>query len=312
LRFGLQHPNFTFDGTGEQVFTTLTERARTAEENGFDSFWLMDHLLQIPDVGKVDEPMLEGWTALSSLIGVTKRIRLGTMVTGNIYRNPALLAKMGATVDVLSGGRLFMGVGAGWFETEARAYGIPHYDVSGRLKRLAEALQIIRGMWTSDSFSFEGRFYTVSDALCVPKPVQKPHPPLMIGGSGERTLLRLVARYGDACNISGDPRIVRHKLSVLKQHCKELGTDYDAILRTRLGHVVIARDDQEARRMAEAEGFSGDSLNNYVVCGSPERVRRTIRELSDAGIQCMILNVYAPKEGQMLNLFIEEVVKSFS
>lgn len=310
MRFGLQHPNFTFDGTGSQMFATLTERARTAEENGFDSFWLMDHLLQIPDVGKLDEPMLEGWTTLSSLIGVTKKIRLGTMVTGNIYRSPALLAKMGATVDVLSGGRLFMGVGAGWFETEARAYGIPHYDVSGRLRRLSEALQIIRGMWTSDSFSFDGRFYTVRDALCVPKPVQKPHPPLMVGGSGEKTLLRLVARYGNACNISGDPRVVRHKLSVLREHCRELGTDYDAILKTRLGHVVIARDNQEARRMAEAEGFSGESLSNYVVYGTPERVRRAITDLSDAGIESMILNIYAPKEEKMLDILIEEVVKS--
>jgi alkanesulfonate monooxygenase SsuD/methylene tetrahydromethanopterin reductase-like flavin-dependent oxidoreductase (luciferase family) len=143
MRFGLQHPIFTFDGEGGRIFRTLTARARSAEEGGFDSFWLMDHLIMTARTapgGKPEDPLLESWTTLSSLIGVTKKIRLGTLVTGNIYRNPALLAKMGATVDVLSGGRLFMGVGAGWCEMEAKAYGIPHYDVPGRLKRLGEAL----------------------------------------------------------------------------------------------------------------------------------------------------------------------------
>jgi alkanesulfonate monooxygenase SsuD/methylene tetrahydromethanopterin reductase-like flavin-dependent oxidoreductase (luciferase family) len=145
MKFGLQHPNYTFDGEDGEVFDTLSARARGAEEGGFDSFWVMDHLIQIPIVGTTDQPMLEGWSTIASLIGVTKKIRLGTLVTGNIYRNPTLLAKMGATVDVLSGGRLFMGVGAGWFEQEAEAYGIPHYDIPERLRRLGEALQIIGG-----------------------------------------------------------------------------------------------------------------------------------------------------------------------
>jgi F420-dependent oxidoreductase-like protein len=312
MKFGIQHPNYTFDGKEGNVYETLSSRARSAEAGGFDSFWVMDHFLQIPNVGKVDEPMLEGWATIASLIGVTKRIRLGTLVTGGIYRNPALLAKMGATVDVLSGGRLFMGVGAGWFEKEAEAYGIPHYDVPERLKRLGESLQIIRGMWSHDSFSFEGKFYRVNNAICSPKPVQKPHPPILIGGSGERVTLRLVAKYGDACNLFGGTGTVRHKLEVLKEHCRVVGRDYNEILKTKLGHLVIARDGQEARSIAEAEGNTPERLDEYVLYGTPDQIKEKIREFADAGIEYLILNVHAKREEAMLKLFAEEVIQSFS
>jgi F420-dependent oxidoreductase-like protein len=312
MKFGLQHPNYTFDGKEGEIFDTLSAEARRAEERGFDSFWVMDHFVQIPSVGTTDQPMLEGWTTISSLIGVTKKIRLGTLVTGNIYRNPALLAKMGATVDVLSGGRLFMGVGAGWFEKEAEAYGIPYYDVPGRLRRLGEALQIIRGMWSSDGYSFEGEFYKVSNAICVPRPVQRPHPPILIGGGGERVTLKLVAKYGDACNLTGGAEIIRHKLAVLKEHCRAVGRSYDEILKTKLGHLVIARDGQEARSMAEGEGYTPETMKNYVICGTPDRIKEGIRELAGAGVEYLILNIHAKKEETMLKLFAEEVAKSFS
>ncbi len=312
MKFGLQHPNYTFDGENGKVFDTLSARARSAEEGGFDSFWVMDHFIQIPMVGTTDQPMLEGWSTISSLIGVTKKIRLGTLVTGNIYRNPALLAKMGATVDVLSGGRLFMGVGAGWFEKEAEAYGIPHYDVPERLRRLGEALQIIRGMWSSDGFSFEGKYYRVSDAFCVPKPVQKPHPPILIGGGGEKMTLRLVAKYGDACNLTGGAEMIRHKLEVLREHCRAVGRDYDDILKTKLGHLVIARDVEEARSIAEVEGHTPERLNDYVIYGTPDRVKQSIGELAAAGVEYLILNIHASKEEEMLRLFAEEVVDSIS
>jgi F420-dependent oxidoreductase-like protein len=312
MKFGVQHPNYSYDGREGVFYKTLSARARSAEEGGFDSFWVMDHFLQIPNVGEVDEPMLESWTTLSSLIGVTKKIRLGTLVTGNIYRNPALLAKTGATLDVLSGGRLFMGLGAGWFEKEAEAYGIPHFDVPGRLKRLGEALQIIRGMWTHDSFSFEGKFYSVKDAICLPKPIQKPHPPILIGGGGERVTLRLVAKYGDACNLFGGTATVKHKLEVLKEHCRDVGRDYDEILKTKLGHLVISGDSQEARSIAEAEGNAPERLEEYVIYGTPDRVGEKIREFADAGIEYLILNIHAKKEEEMLDLFAREVIPSFS
>ena len=312
MRFGLQHPIFTFDGESDQIYKSLTTKARIAEEGGFDSFWLMDHLIMIPSIGKSEDPMPESWTTLSSLIGVTKKIRLGTLVTGNIYRNPALLAKMGATVDALSGGRLFMGIGAGWFEQEAEAYGIPHYDVPERLKRLAEALQIIRGMWSKDSFSFEGEFYKVNKAICVPKPLQKPHPPIMIGGDGEKTLLRLVAKYGDACNLfGGNAAVIRHKLSVLKKHCKAVGRDYDDILKTRLAHVIIAKNRQEATSIAREEGIHPERLDRTIY-GSPTQVKTGIEELADAGLDYLILNMPPKREEAMLKQFAEEIIPSFS
>jgi F420-dependent oxidoreductase-like protein len=322
MRFGLQHAIFTFDGEGGQIFKTLTARARSAEERGFDSFWFMDHLMQALGARRVapgtrpEDPIPESWTTLSSLIGVTKKIRLGTLVTGNIYRNPALLAKMGATVDVLSGGRLFMGVGAGWFEEEAEAYGIPHYDVPGRLKRLGEALQIIRGMWSEDSFSFEGKFYKVHKAICMPKPLQKPHPPIMIGGSGEKTLLRLVAKYGDACNFpagAGGAAVLRHKLGVLKEHCKAVGRDYDEILKTKLSGVVIAKNRKEATSIAEEWGVSIEMLKSHaVIFGTPAQVKAGIRELAHAGIEYLILGLPPKKEEAMLKQFAEEIIPSFS
>ena len=314
MKFGLQHPNFTFDGPGKEIFGTLRTRAQSAEEYGFHSFWVMDHFhqLELSTFGKVDEPMLEGWTTISALAGVTKTIKLGTLVTGNIYRSPALLAKMGATVDVLSGGRLFMGVGAGWNEEESRAYGIPHYDVPERLRRLGEALQIIRGMWTSDGFSFNGRYYSTSNAFCVPKPVQKPHPPILIGGSGEKSTLRLVAKYGNACNLFGGAATVRHKLAVLKEHCKSVGRDYDEILKTKLGHLVIAEDAKDAKSIAVGEVSSPERLEEYAVYGSPDLVKEKIREFHEAGIEYMIFNVHAKREETMVKLFADEVISSFS
>lgn len=156
-------------------------------------------------MGAVDEPMLEGWTTISALTQVTSKIKLGTLVTGNIYRNPALLAKMAANVDLMSKGRLILGIGASWFEEEANAYDIPFYTIPERVKRLEESVQIIKGMWTNPKgFTFQGNYYKVNNALCLPETIQKLHPPIMIGGSGEKQTLRIVAKYADACNLFGD------------------------------------------------------------------------------------------------------------
>ena len=245
MRFGLQHPSFSFDYKNEdtsQIFQSLKNLVTSAEEKGFDSFWVMDHFHQLQMIGAPGEPMLEGWTTISALAGVTTKIKLGTLVTGIIYRHPSILAKMGATLDVISKGRLFMGIGAGWNEEESLAYGIASSFPSNRerLERLEEAIQIIRKMWTEEpTATFTGKYYQIKNAYCNPKPIQRPSPPILVGGSGEKKTLEIVARYADACNLFGSPETVKTKLNVLKEHCKKVGRDYDSILKTKLGSVVI-------------------------------------------------------------------------
>lgn len=311
IKFGLQHPHFTYDGTGHDVFSTLKTRALYAEAHGFDSFWVMDHLMQIPQLGRLDEPMLEGWTTISALAAATTTIKLGTLVTGNIYRNPALLAKMGATVDVISNGRLWMGLGAGWFETEAAAYGIPFYTIPERLKRLEEALQVIQGLWTTEPFSFHGNYYTMREAVCVPKPLQKPHPPLLIGGGGERVTLKLVAKYGDACNLFGGPRTIRRKLDKLREHCKAVGRRYEEITKTRLGHLILGEDAKEVTALVQRDrrpGVTDEQYRERVTYGTPTQVTETIHEFIDAGIQYLIFNLAYAHEERVLKLLAEQVI----
>ena len=235
MKFGLQHPNYNFDydrRDASQIIDSLKNLATKAENLGFDSFWVMDHFHQIPSVGKTEDPMLEGWTTISVLAGITSKIRLGTLVTGVTYRHPSVLAKMAATLDVLSKGRLFMGIGAAWNQEESLAYGIPFFPNKERLVRLEEAIQIIRKMWTEEepAASFNGKYYQINNAYCNPKPIQKPSPPIMVGGSGERYTLKIVAKYADACNLFGSVETVKRKLSVLNEHCKSVGRDYDSIL----------------------------------------------------------------------------------
>ena len=207
MKFGLQHPVFGFDYRNRdtsQIVDSLKNLVTRAENRGFDSFWVMDHFHQIPFVGKPEEPILESWTTISVLAGITTKIKFGTLMTGIIYRHPSILAKIGATLDVLSKGRLFMGIGAAWNEEESSAYGIPFPPVKERFLRLEEAIQIIRKMWTEEpSASYNGQYYQIKNAFCNPKPIQKPSPPIMVGGSGERQTLRIVAKYADACNLFG-------------------------------------------------------------------------------------------------------------
>jgi F420-dependent oxidoreductase-like protein len=311
IKFGLQHPNFTYDGVGHEIFQTLKKRALFAEANGLDSLWVMGHFFQLPQLGRLEEPMLEGWSTISALAAVTQKLKLGTLVTGNIYRNPALLAKMGATVDVISNGRLFMGVGAGWFETEAKAYDILFYTIPERLKRLEEALQIINGMWTTDQFSFQGKYYEIKDALCFPKPIQKPHPPILIGGSGENVTLKLVAKHGNACNVHGGPHTIKHKLEKLKEHCNAVGRNYDDIVKTRLGHLIIGEDAKEVSLMLQRDrkpGVTDEEYDERVIYGTPKQVVDKIREFINSGIQYMIFNLNYETEEKVLRLLTERVI----
>ncbi|TRO54347.1 TIGR03560 family F420-dependent LLM class oxidoreductase, partial [Candidatus Bathyarchaeota archaeon] len=280
--------------------------------------------------GTIDEPMLESWTTISALTQVTSKIKLGTLVTGIIYRNPALLAKMGANVDLMSNGRLVLGIGAGWFETEANAYDIPFFTVLERGKRLEESVQIIKGMWTNPKgFTFQGKYHKVNNALCIPEPIQKPHPPIMIGGGGEKQTLRIVAKYADDCNLFGGPKGITAKLDVLKKHCSAIGRDYDEILKTALTTVVIAENKRElASALAGVRdpGVSDEQLDEIVLYGTPEEVAAKIKNRMQAGIQYLIVNfkgglgkpssnqltdAVANSEKNSLKLFAEKVVPQF-
>jgi len=238
-RLGLQIPNFTFPGVADaDLFETIAGVATTAEESGFDSVWVMDHLYQIGMVGPREAPMFEAYTLLGAIAARTQRAALGTMVTGVTYRNPALLAKIVTTLDVISAGRAILGIGAAWNDDEHAGYGYDFPSAGERLDRLEQALQICRAMFTEPAPTFEGRHYRVREVLNNPKPIRG-RIPVLIGGSGEKRTLRLVARYADACNVFGDLDGVRQKLDVLERHCADVGRDPAEITTTTL---VTVRD----------------------------------------------------------------------
>ena len=319
MKFGIQHPNFSYDYPRTEVShvpLTLKNLITTAERFGYDSFWLMDHFHQIPVVGSINEPMLEGWTTLSYLAALTSNIKIGTLVTGNIYRYPSILAKIGATLDVLSSGRLIMGIGAAWNQEESLAYGINFPSNKDRFSMLEEAVQIIKKMWNKDEnqSTFNGKFYRLHDAYCNPKPIQDPMPLIMIGGSGERKTLKLVAKYADACNIFGSPKTISKKLAVLKDHCMALNRDFDAILKTKLTHVIIDNDKELlANRLNERfRGVPQEERNEFVIYGTPEQIISQIQLFADSGIEYLIVNFEPGREVESLDLFATKVMRYFT
>jgi F420-dependent oxidoreductase-like protein len=314
MKFGLQHPNFSFDykdGETTQIVKSLKDLILLAEEVGFDSFWVMDHFHQIKFVGNPDEPMLESWTTIATLAGVTTKIKLGTLVTGIVYRHPAILAKIGATLDVLSKGRLFMGIGAAWNQEESFAYGIPFPPTKERLLRLEEVIQIIVKMWAKSTATFNGKFYQIRDAYCNPKPIQKPHPPIMIGGGGERNTLRIVAKYANACNLFGSIETIERKLNVLKEHCNNVGRDYDSILKTKLGIVLIDNDrDVLNKKLGELfKGMPKEQVREFVISGTPEEVLSEIELFENVGIEYFIVNLDPSSEQTQVELFADKIIK---
>jgi F420-dependent oxidoreductase-like protein len=262
----------------------------------------------------VEEPMLESWTTLSVVAGFTTKIKLGTLVTGITYRYPAVLAKVAATLDVLSKGRLFMGIGAAWNEDESHAYGI-HFPPAGeRLSRLEEAIQIIRKMWTEEpSASFNGKYYQIHNAYCNPKPIQKPSPPILVGGSGERKTLKIVAKYADACNLFGSAETVKRKLNILKDHCKSVGRDYDSILKTKLGIIVVDDDKQMAEKKIKQifKGMPEEQIREFAIYGTPEDLLRQIELLEQVGIQYLIVDLDPSRELEALDVFANKIIKKY-
>jgi F420-dependent oxidoreductase-like protein len=240
MKIGLQIPNFTWPGGPAQISRTLSQIARAAESAGFYSVWVMDHFFQIGMIGPPENDMLEGYNTLGFLAAHTATVKLGTLVTGVIYRYPGILVKTVTTLDVLSGGRAYLGIGAAWNEREARGLGAPFPPLGVRFELLEEALQIARQMWSGDHGAYHGKHNQLAETLCNPQPLSRPHPPILVAGGGEKKTLRLVAQYADACNLYGPAEIVRAKLAVLKQHCNALGRNYDSIEKTTLGTVELA------------------------------------------------------------------------
>jgi F420-dependent oxidoreductase-like protein len=235
VKLGLHYWTYSTPADPAAIAPTLAETARIAEEAGVASFTVMDHFFQMDRVAPAEEPMLEGYTTLGYLAGKTARMTLGLLVTGVMYRHPGLLAKTVSTLDVLSGGRGRLGIGASWYEREQRGLGVPVVPLRERFERLEETIQICLQMWSDNTGPYDGTHYQLAETLNAPQPLSRPRPPIMIGGGGEQKTLRLVARYADACNLFGTSiDDVRHKFAVLRQHCAAEGRDYDTVEKTLL------------------------------------------------------------------------------
>jgi F420-dependent oxidoreductase-like protein len=304
IRLGLQIPSFSYPGVATaDLFERVASIAVTAEASGFDSVFVMDHFYQLPLLGRPDEPMFECYTLLSALAARTSTVKLGAMVGGVTYRPPALLAKEVTALDVISGGRSIWAIGAAWYQLEHEAFGYDFGTFTQRFEKLEEALQIVKSMFVNDTTTFDGRWYQVKDAYNVPKPIQAGGPPVLIGGSGERKTLRLVAHYADACNIFGAPADVRNLMDVLDEHCAQLGRDPSTITRTRLGTLVLGRTQEEAEarrnqmladRGIDWSGLSDQDradLSGRLTVGDPDEVCEQVRALLDAGLDGTIWNL---------------------
>jgi F420-dependent oxidoreductase-like protein len=243
MQVGIHFMNFTLPGGAAGLRATVGDTAVAADEAGVAWFTAMDHWFQMEHFATAHDPMLEGYSVLSFVAAKTERLRLSLLVTGVTYRHPGLLAKTVTTLDVLSGGRAMLGIGAAWYEREHRALGVPFPPVAERFERLEETLQICEQMWSDDEGPYEGKHYQLAETICVPRPIQSPRPPILIGGGGEKKTLRLVAQYADACNLFGTtPDQIRHKLEVLRAHCDAVGRDYDAIQKTIISRVDPSGD----------------------------------------------------------------------
>ena len=275
MKFGLQVPSFSYPGGTPEIAPTLERIVRTADEVGFDSIWVMDHLFQIRGVGAVDEPMLEGWTALGWIGAMTKRARIGLMVGGVHYRQPGIWVKAATTLDVLTGGRAWLGLGAAWNQQESEGLGFEFPPLRVRFEMLEDTLQIAHEMFEGGQGSqraFNGRHFRPTRLLNSPQSISRPRVPIMIGGGGEQKTLRLVAQYADAANVFGGPEKIHHKWEVLRRHCEAVGRPFDEIERSTLQGVHVSRD-----------GSDGTE--------TPDQVIDRFGELGDAGAQHVLFSV---------------------
>jgi F420-dependent oxidoreductase-like protein len=292
MRFGLQIPNFTAGGPPGALFDGVVAMATAAEEAGFDSVWVMDHFYQLPPLGGPSEPMLDSYTLLGALAARTSSVRLGTMVTGVTYRNPAHLAKIVTTLDVISAGRAILGIGAAWYDVEHEGLGFDFPPAGERLDRLEEALQICRAMFREDAPSFDGRYYRIHEARNVPPPVQAGGPPILIGGGGEKRTLQLVARYADMTNIVGDAATIAHKVDVLRGHCAVIGRDPSEVTVSRLSTLVLTESEAEtAATLDFLEQAMGERPSGAADVGTADQLVAQVEELAAAGVEYFVFNM---------------------
>jgi F420-dependent oxidoreductase-like protein len=298
-------------GGAEQQWQRTLDVARRIEELGYDSLWVYDHFHNVPQ--PAHESVFECWTTIAALSQATSRVRLGQMVGCNSYRSPALLAKITSTVDVISGGRLDWGIGAGWYEHEYRGYGFDFPAPKVRIGMLRETVEIVRSMWTEPDTTYKGTYYELDGAQCDPKPLQSPHPPIWIGGGGEQLTLRVVARHADVANFGGKPHEWQHKAEVLKQHCKDVGRDYDEIRKTISGEVLIRETEAELEEIGSLslwrEPFDSWRQGNLV--GTPEQVCEKLQAYIDLGCTGFVPWCSDYPSTQSLELFAEQVIPSF-
>ena len=309
MKFGIHNSSWLETPDPAEAFEVAKAKAQWAENHGFVWFSVLDHMIQIPRGGEIDDPVLEGWTVLAGLAAVTNRIRLATLVTAVSYRNPAHLAKIAASVDLISRGRLTLGIGAGFFEDEYKQYGWEFPPrAATRIRQMEEAVELILKMWTQPRTTFHGRYFHVENAILEPKPVQKPRPPVLIAGGGEQMTLRAVARLADACNFSGgEPGEIKHKLDVLRRHCDEVGRDYSGIEKTYIRSWIIASSD--AQVAAKRERLSARDPS-YGFVGTVPEVIDLIGQYKSAGIDLLINSDRNDEETRQL--FVSDVMPHFA
>lgn len=291
-----------------EAYESMTRVAQESEALGFASVWLFDHFHSSSAPQLTEQMIFECWTTTAALARDTSRIRIGQLVTCNSFRHPALLAKMASTVDVLSHGRLDLGLGAGWYEAEYQAYGYPFPDTPARLRQLREALQILKALWTENEASFTGTYYQVHEAINQPKGVQQPHIPILVGGKGEQVTLKLVARYGDACNFTHpDAAEMQQKFALLRRYCAEIGRDPQEIRRTIFINGCIGESQSEAMTKAAKLPlkFTLDHLRTRGLLGTPETIRQRLSEMEQLGVQEVIVSLPDVTRSETLRLLAQ-------
>jgi F420-dependent oxidoreductase-like protein len=304
MQFGAQLVNYST--TWEDTLSTI----KVVESGHWHSLWYSDHFFTpIPDAGLEDRPSLESWSMITATAAVTNRLRLGILVTGNTYRNPALLAKMAATVDQISNGRLILGIGAGWYEREHEAFGWEFPGVKERCDRLDEAVELIKILFTAEGpVDYNGRYYKLDKAYFSPACIQKPHIPIMVGGNGEKRTLRTLARFGDICNLNfnlpASPELFRHKMQVIKRHCEDIGRDPGEIKKTIHIPLRLENDEKKAEELRKRQG-------DWVLYGTASFIIDRIQQYKDVGVEEIIFG-FVPSKPELYERINDEILSAFN